>query len=408
MQRQILIMIRNTLSVLLFLFGQLPLFAQLGEDNLMPEIEIGFKTIATGNFYSNQGAASLELPVLNEGEQVISDFSDSYFLIGARQKLYGNWRGQMALGLSFPDAGSGLGQVFYNQVFIQIENHKNIFKVGRSTSQTTLLEFPTLRDDDALQYNYVLNPFSDGLNTEDNQYANVLEFTHIFGQRWRVAIHGENFQDFENPNDFSLNGIGGSLVYRMPETQIWNRGFLQEIGLSYNNFLTGRPEENVDEVLTNFIGSVALNLKPDPVHFIDFKAQAIQNFGFDDIQEITGYSDYTRTKSTGLYGSFRYVYRKLERPTFMVSLGFGYKDFSNLGNSTNQWMGIASFFYRIGNNFDLVAQYRYSQNNGDLIPLLGENQHRFQVGLAYTFNKVFNSQFDDRNSILNLEHGYLK
>ena len=64
------------MPVLFFLFGQLTLFAQLGEDNLLPEIEIGFKTIATGNFFSNKGAASLELPVLNEGEQVINDFSD--------------------------------------------------------------------------------------------------------------------------------------------------------------------------------------------------------------------------------------------------------------------------------------------------------------------------------------------
>lgn len=401
--------LKIAIFTLLFFFGtKTTLTAQLGEDNLMPEFEIGFKTIATGNFYSNQGAASLELPVLNEGEQVISDFSDSYFLLGARQKLYNDWRGQMVLGLSFPDAGSGLGQVFYNQVFIQVENKSNIIKAGRTTSKSTLLEFSTLRDDDALQYNYALNPFSNGLNTEDNQYANVLEYTHIFNNRWYASVHGENYQDFENPNDFSLNGIGGSLLYKVPETQIWDRGILQEVGLSYNNYLTDRPEENVDEVLTNIIGSIALNLKPDPVHFIDFKAQVIQNFGFDDIKEITDYSDYTRTKSTGLYGSFRYVLRKLERPTLMTTIGFGYKDFSNLGNNSNQWMGIASFFYRIGNNFDFVAQYRYSQNNGDLVPLLGENQHRFQLGLAYTFNKVFNNQFDDRNSILNLEHGYLK
>lgn len=401
-----MIKIRNALFV--FLSIQVTAFAQLGEDNLMPEIEIGFKTIATGNFYSNQGAASLELPVLNEGEQVISDFSDSYFLIGANQKLYNDWRGQMVLGLSFPDAGSGLGQVFYNQAFIQVENKENIFKAGRSTSRSTLLEFPTLRDDDALQYNFALNPFSNGLNTEDNQYANVLEYTHIFSNRWWASVHGENYQDFEKPNDFSLNGIGGSLVYRVPETQIWNRGFLQEVGVSYNNYLTDRPETNVEDVLTNIIGSIALNLKPDPVNFIDFKAQIIQNMGFDDIRGITDYSDYTRTKSTGFYGSFRYVYRKLERPTLMTTFGFGYKDFSNLENNTNQWMSIISFFYRIGNNFDFIAQYRYSQNNGDLVPLLGESQHRFQLGLAYTFNKIFNSQFDNRNSILNLEHGYLK
>lgn len=397
------------MPVLLFLFGTPQItFAQLGEDNLMPEIEIGFKTIATGNFYTNQGEAALELPILNEGEQVVSDFSDSYFLLGARQKLYSDWRGQMVLGISFPDAGSGLGQVFYNQVLIQVENQKNIFKAGRTTSQTTLLEFSTLRDDDALQYNYVLNPFSNGLNTEDNQYANVLEYTHIFGQRWWATIHGENYQDFEKPNDFSLNGIGGSLVYRIPETQLWNRGFLQQIGVGYNNFLTDRPEENVDEVLTNLIGSVALNLRPDPVHFIDFKAQVIQNLGFEDIQEINGYNDYTRTKSTGFYGSLRYVYRKLERPTFMTTLGFGYKDFPDIENDSNQWMGIATFSYRIGNNFDLVAQYRFNQNNGALMELLGKRQHRFQVGLAYTFNKVFNEQFDNRNSLLNLEHSYLQ
>jgi hypothetical protein len=28
------------------------------------------------------------------------------------------------------------------------------------------------------------------------------------------------------------------------------------------------------------------------------------------------------------------------------------------------------------------ALYRYSQDNGDLVSLLGENQHRFQFGLA--------------------------
>ena len=387
---------------------QIPLFGQLGEDNLMPELEIGFKTIATANFYSSKGLASLELPVLNEGEQVISDFSDSYFLFSTRQKLYNDWRGQMVLGLSFPDAGSGLGQVFYNQVFIQVENQNNIFKAGRSTAQSNLLEFSTLRDDDALQYTYVLNPFSDGLNTEDNQYANVLEYTHIFGQRWLATLHGENYQDFQKPNDFSLNGIGASMIYRVPETQIWNRGFLQKLGASYNNYLIDKTSGDNMDVLTNIVGAIVVNLKPDPVHFIDLKTQAIYNFGLENIQEIGGYSDYTHSQSTTAYTALRYVYRKLERPAFMASLGFGFKNFSALSNNTGQRLIIGNLFYRIGNNFDLVTQYRYTANMGALIPLLGQNQHRIQLGLAYSFNKLFNSQFDNRNSILNLEHTYLK
>ena len=69
-------------------FAQLPGSEQLNREDMLPEIELGIKTVSTGNFYSNQGNASLAIPVLNEGDQVLSDFSDSYFLIGARQKLY--------------------------------------------------------------------------------------------------------------------------------------------------------------------------------------------------------------------------------------------------------------------------------------------------------------------------------
>ena len=110
-----------------------------GED-LLPEIEIGFKTITTGNYFSNKGTPSLNIPVLNEGERTISDFSDSYFMIGARQKLYKGWRGQMVLGFSFPDANTGLGQVFYNQIMVRIENKKNINKLLKVEKVYQMLE----------------------------------------------------------------------------------------------------------------------------------------------------------------------------------------------------------------------------------------------------------------------------
>lgn len=48
-----------------------------------------------------------------------------------------------------------------------------------------------------------------------------------------------------------------------------------------------------------------------------------------------------------------------------------------MGNNTNQWMFISNCFYSIGNNFNWLFQYRYNKNNGELIPLLGESQHRF-------------------------------
>ncbi|MBU2046314.1 MAG: hypothetical protein KJ712_06255, partial [Bacteroidetes bacterium] len=76
--------------------------AQSEGEEVLPQIEIGFKTITTGNYYNNKGNASLNIPILNEGDQVLSDFSDSYLMLGVSQKLYRGWRGQMVMGLTFP------------------------------------------------------------------------------------------------------------------------------------------------------------------------------------------------------------------------------------------------------------------------------------------------------------------
>jgi hypothetical protein len=384
--------------------------AQSGGEEVLPQIEIGFKTITTGTYYNNKGGASLAIPILNEGDQVLSDFSDSYLMLGVSQKLYHGWRGQMVIGLTFPDVNSGLGQVFYNQVMLKVENQKNSFKLGRSTSQSTLTEFSTFRDDDALQYNYVLNPFSGGINSQDNQYANVLEYTRILGQKFYLTFHGENYVDFQNPNQLDINGLGGSFLYRVPESQVWNRNVLQQVGLSVNNFINTPigTNNNNKKTLTNVIGTATFNLLPDPVNFIDLKTQVVRNFGLSEVKDITDYTSYSRTKSTAVFGMLRYLNRKLERPRYQISAGVGYKTFSDVGNDTKQWMLISNAFYRIGNNFDLLVQYKYNQNKGELKPLLGNTQQRFQLGIAYTFNKIFNNQFDDRNSILNLEHGYIR
>lgn len=399
------------IASLLLVVSAFRVAAQSEGEEMLPQIEVGFKTITTGNYYRNTGRASLNIPVLNEGDQVLTDFSDSYLMLGVSQKLYHGWRGQMVLGFTFPDVNSGLGQVFYNQVMLKVENQKNIIKLGRSTSQTTLANFFTLRDDDAIQYNYVLNPFSAGVNTQDNQYANVLEYTRIIDQKLYLSFHGENYLDFQIPSQLSINGLGGSVVYRVPQSQVWNQNVLQQVGISLNNFIntpTNRDGNTSRNVLTNVIGAATFNIKPDPVYFVDLKMQVIQNVGFDEVTNITNYSDYTRSRSTAFFGMLRYLNRNLERPRYQLTAGFGYKNFPNVGNQSTQWMLTTNAFYRVGNNFDLLVQYRYNQNNGELVSLLGRSQQRFQLGIAYTFSKLFNSQFDDRNSILNLEHGYIR
>ena len=195
---------------------------------------------------------------------------------------------------------------------MKLEDQTNVIKVGRTLAQTNLNEFPTLRDDDAQQFVYALNPFSNGVNTERDQYANVLDYTNIFKQR---------FYDSLEPDDFRLNSMGLSLVYRVPESQRWNRNIVQQIGLSYNNYFTDRPgySNDFDSSVKNLLFSTILNLKPDPIDFVDFKFQAIQNFGWDEITELNDYFDYTRTQSTSLFGTFRFLKQKLERPLIQTN-----------------------------------------------------------------------------------------
>ena len=370
-----------------------------GYTQITPEFEIGAKGVFSGNLNFNSDESS-----------AVSDFSDTQLLMGLRQKLYNDWRAKFVLGLQFPDANSNLGEVFYNNIFVRLEDKKNIFKVGRTLAQTNLNEFPTLRDDDAQRFTYALNPFSDGVNTERDQYANVLEYARIFKQRFLVSIHGENFYDSTEPDDFRLNSMGLTLMYRVPESQQWNRNVLQEIGLSYNNYFTDRPgySNDFDASVKNLLFSTTINLKPDPINFLDFRFQAIQNFGWNEITQLNNYFDYTRTESTTVFGTLRYLKQKLERPHYQLAIGAGYKSLSNLETDSDQLMFIANGFYRLGQDFDIGLQYRYPDNKGLTEILFGKSEHRVQLALVYSFSRIFNKQFGDREDLLSLEHNYIK
>ncbi len=390
----------KNIALLILLTGVLHgAFAQVS-----PEIQLSARGVMSFNtdISDNQKATS------------VNDFSDTGLLLGFRQKLYSNFRGQMVIGLQFPDADSDLGQVFFHQTFLKIEDQKNILKMGRSRVRSALIEFPTLRDDDALYFTDVLNPFSSGENTEDNQYGNVIEAAHVFAQRYWLRVHGEHFTKPVQPpatseTDFSLNAVGLTLEYLIPETQLWNRPFIQQLGIGFNNFLTDRQgfSSQFDQTLKNILVSGIFNLKADPVYFVDTRFQVIYNLGFDNISEISNYFDLTRARSAAHFFSVRFLYRKLERPTLQLALSGGFKVFPDLTRETRQWQVIVNTFYRLGENFDLTLQLQQSQFSGDLKALYGKSETRIQAGLVFSIDQRWNKQFDDRNSLLNLEHGYI-
>ncbi|BDD11132.1 hypothetical protein FUAX_35640 [Fulvitalea axinellae] len=369
--------------------------ALFGDDELMPEFPVAIKGVASFDLNPRTGNTDI-------------DFSDTELMLGLRQKLYNNWRGQFVFAMQFPDSDTGLGKLFYTQSFLQIDNYRNSFRLGRSNSPSMLLGFPTLRDDDGLNFNYSLNPFSNGNDVEYNQYANTASYSHIFKKRYTLMVHADNFLGQSEDASLQVNAFGLSFAYRLPDSENWNRKFIRQIGVAAVNYLTDRTGYSgwYDQSIRNYMASVALNLRPDPVYFWDFMAQGIYNEGFSEVKDIKDYFDYTRSESFAFFTSLRFIYRKLERPTLMSSGGFGYKSFTERSEN-EQFMAYYNVFYRLGNNFDLGLQYKYYQNSGQTSISADDSKHLIQFALVFTFDRVFNSQFDDRFSLLSLEHRYI-
>jgi len=392
--------IRLNLLVTLFIFGTY----SLGLAEVSPEIQLGARGIVSVNFDQSP----------EEDSQTVSDFSDTSLLLGFRQKLYSDYRGQLVIGFQLPDRGSGLEPLFFHQVFFKIGNKSNILKIGRSRLRSALIEFPTFRDDDALHFTDILNPLSSSEDSEDTQYGDVLEASHIFGQRYWVNLYGGHVKE-EPPlsgateEDYGFNTFGLSLEYRVPETQRWDREILSQLGVSLNSFSTDRPgySGEFDKALKHIALSTILNVHPDPVHFWDVRHQTIYNLGFSETKQITNYAEMRRAESISTFTSLRYLYRKLEFPTFQVALSYGYKKFPDLSDNTEQHQIVANSVYRIGENFDVGLQFQYQKNSGDVSELLGDHETRIQFAIIYSVDQLWNKQFDDRDSLLNLEHGYI-
>ena len=382
-------------------------FSESNFAQVTPAIQLAGRGVMSFNTYNRTGG------MVTDENSAVSDFSDTGIILGLRQKLYNNYRSRFVVGFQFPDVDSDLGQVFFHQVHFQLQNKWSIFRIGRSRIRSSLIEFPTLRDDDAIQFTDVLNPFSLGKNTAESQFGNVVEAGIIFKQQLYLIVHGEHLtetpvQPATVEEDFSLNAIGGTIEYRVPEVQRFNRNFLTQLGIGWNNFLTKRiGYSGYDKALKNVLFSAVFNLIPDPVYFLDLRHQTIYNFGFKEVKTLNTFEDLARAKSLSHFTSLRLLYRKLELPTAQFSLGFGYKTFPDLTNQTNEMTLIVNGFYRLGENLDVGLQYQFMNLREDLLNLYIEKEHNIKLTLVFSFEQFWNEYYDERDSLLNLEPGYL-
>ncbi|KPJ91728.1 MAG: hypothetical protein AMJ55_11160 [Gammaproteobacteria bacterium SG8_15] len=111
-----------------------------------------------------------------------------------------------------------------------------------------------------------------------------------------------------------------------------------------------------------------------------------------------------RAKSTALVASIRYTGRPHLLTRYQGAITVAYKDYADFDQAT-QWSVAPSVVFRIGQGIDLLGQVKYTDYETGLGDGSDTSVH---LGIAFSLEAMFNDNIGERDSILNLEHGYIK
>ncbi len=373
------------------------------EIGLQPQIEIAGSGIATldigqEGIFGGRG--------LGSRSQI--NFADSSLTFGAAQRLYHGAIGSFSLGgLAIDEANMGTGkQIFMHQAFLDFQEQHFEGYLGRTnTPSAQIVMFPTLREDDLVDYTSVLNPFSDGLNIEEHRFSNVAAV--VLNQSLR------SFLNFHALHQIDSAGVGES-----------NTG-LNSFGVSYQ-FLGNPALTSIERVPTwgagfehralkqsaggasnvVYVGGV-LNLRPSVINKLDLRLLAQSTFG-NDTNVLTSLNDTYRADQQSVALSLRSLHSPFGRPSSQWALTAGYKRYSKVTDANS--LGLAlSYFKSLGAGFDFVWQLGYERRSNAMAMAFGgrNNATVLQVGLVFNFGATFNQQVGPRRSPTNLLHKYI-
>jgi len=296
----------------------------------------------------------------------------------------------------------------FHQLFAFYWNQDMNAEIGLTRTRNSIVEFPVIRDEDLLSYTHVGNASS---NEEfDQLYSRHLAFDWFVDKKiqklgiW-TGTRG-NEEGFDAPDGFDYYGAG--YVYEQPEDLLYVK-WIRHAGLVYDTQKVRIGGS--DEWMGAWVAGIEFNLNMNPVSNWSMGLQAISNEGYGAITTADisytnpdARSNQARAKSNSLVASIRYTGRPMLLTRWQAALTAAYKDYSDVDDAT-QWSVVPNVVYRLGQGVDLLAQYKHTDyGNG----LGGGRDNTFQLGVSFSLEAMFNDNIGERNSIINLEHGYIK
>ncbi|MGK0290529.1 MAG: hypothetical protein ACI86H_001988 [bacterium] len=388
-------------------------FALETDRPVAPQIFLGGRIISTMNFAQKDGYQTQANSEHNE-----IDFADSSLLLGFEKRMYRKGVAGAVFGLTKPEEYSdSSSDIFFHQMKAYYRTKTFSVSLGRTNiPSSTLIEFPTLRDDDLMSYTHVGNASSYAENAQYQLYGNVFSMNLYLGKN--VTLSGWSGSRFETDTSgvkkeiekFNSGGLGLTYgnsedlqyVKRLRHAGIW----VDYQSVENDDTSTASTTDTKHEGMTSVIAGAEFNLNMNPVNNWSMAIQYISNSGLSDA---TADSDINllRAKSDSIVMSLRYKGRPRLLTRFQGALTLAYKNYSETSN-TSQYSIIPSMVYRLGAGFDLVTQYSYTAYQDGLASLKTySSEQKFQIGFVFYFDAKFNDNTGERNSILNVEHGYI-
>lgn len=386
-----------TVSCLLLSLIAPTVFALEVDREVMPRIQLGGRVMASVD--------AVDLDSEPDAESNLS-LADSSLLARFDKRMYSDGVAGATVGL-VEQGGDNDGAVVFHQLNGFYWNRDYAVTIGRTRLRNTLLELPLMRDDDLLDYTHVGNASSNE------------EFDQIFGKQlsgdWfidrkiqRVGLWAGTRRNSISDAPEGFDSVGAGYVYQQPEDLRYVKR-LRHAGVLLDGQKVATTTGNKWSYA--LIAGAEANLNMDPSYNWSLAGQAIFNQGVSGVAAADVLHDAANpvasraaSESTSLVVSLRHTGRPMLLTRYQAGLTFAYKDYADITDGS-QWSVVSNAFYRLGQGMDLLVQLKYT-DYGD--GLGGGNDTVAQVGMAFSFDAMFNDNIGERDSILNLEHGYIQ
>jgi hypothetical protein len=361
---------------------------------VIPRVTLGGRVIATVD------AFDLDSDPTREDE---INLDDSSVLMRFDKRMYQDGVAGAVVGYRTFEEG-----LRFHQLFAFYWNQDINAEIGLTRVRNSIVEFPIIRDEDLLSYTHVGNASS---NEEfDQLYGKHIAFDWFVDRKiqkvgvW-TGTRG-NEEGFDAPDGFDYYGAG--YIYEQPEDLRYVK-WIRHAGIVYDTQKVRIGGS--DEWMGAWVAGIEFNLNMNPVSNWSMGLQAISSEGEGSVTAADisytnpdAVSNQARAKSNALVASLRYTGRPMLLTRWQTALTVAYKDYSDVTDAT-QLSVVPNVVYRLGQGVDLLAQYKYTDyGNG----LGGGSDNTFQLGVSFSLEAMFNDNIGERDSIINLEHGYIK